>query len=141
HQLVDVHEAVFEDPLVDGADALGDAVHGHELRLHVGGEAGVRLGDDVDGLRAAAAHVDGDAVAIHGGLGTGFGQLFQHGGHGLGAGAGGGDVAAGHGGGDQEGAGFDAVGQHGVGAACQALDAVHHDAAGACAFDVGAQCD
>src|SRR5690606_34499362 len=130
-----------KDPLVDGANALGDAVHGHELRLHVGGKARVRLGHDVDRLRAAAAHVDSDAVALDGGLGAGFGQLLQHGGHGFGAGAGGGDVAAGHGGGDQEGAGLDAVWQHGVPAAGQALHAVHHDAAAAGAFDVGAQGD
>ena len=36
HQLVDVHEAVFEDGFANGRDAIGDTVDGHELRLHVG---------------------------------------------------------------------------------------------------------
>ena len=39
-QLVHVHETVLEDRLVDHAHAVGDAVHRHELRLHVGGNAG-----------------------------------------------------------------------------------------------------
>src|SRR3546814_2146709 len=62
HQFLHVHEAVLEDRLVDDADAFGDAVHGHELRLHVGGETRMRRGDDVHRLRPAPAHVDGDAV-------------------------------------------------------------------------------
>src|SRR3546814_2142163 len=56
HQFLHVHEAVLEDRLVDDADAFGDAVHGHELRLHVGGETRMRRGDDVHRLRPAPAH-------------------------------------------------------------------------------------
>src|SRR5699024_906433 len=97
--------------------------------------------NDVHGLRAAAAHVDGDAVAIDGGFRAGFGKLLQHRGHGVGAGAGGGDVAAGHGGSDQEGAGFDAIRQYGMLAAGQAFHAAHDDLRGAGAFDIRAQGD
>ena len=42
-----VHEAVLEDRLVDHADAVGDAVQRHELRLHVGRERRVRRGGEV----------------------------------------------------------------------------------------------
>ena len=39
-QLLHVHEPVLEDRLGDAADAVGDAVERHELRLHVGGKPG-----------------------------------------------------------------------------------------------------
>src|SRR3546814_10115516 len=45
-QFLHVHETVLEDRLVDHAHAVGDAVHGHELRLHVGGESGVRRSEE-----------------------------------------------------------------------------------------------
>src|SRR3546814_4774289 len=78
HQFLHVHEAVLEDRLVDDADAFGDAVHGHELRLHVGGETRMRRGDDVHRLRPAPAHVDGDAVAAGADVGAGLDQLVEH---------------------------------------------------------------
>ena len=51
-QLEHVHEAVLEDGLGDQRGAVGDACERHELRLHVGGEAGVGRGAHAD--RAAA---------------------------------------------------------------------------------------
>src|SRR3546814_16595496 len=47
HQFLHVHEAVLEDRLVDDADAFGDAVHGHELRLNVGDRKSVVSGKSV----------------------------------------------------------------------------------------------
>ena len=43
-QLGDVHVAILEDRLLEETLALGDGQHRHELRLHVGREAGVRRG-------------------------------------------------------------------------------------------------
>ena len=50
-----MHEAVFEDVFRDerGAFALGG--EGHVLRLHVGREAGVFFGRDVDSFEVAFA--------------------------------------------------------------------------------------
>src|SRR5208283_787954 len=58
-EFLDVHEAVLEDVFGDGGCAVGLRGEGHELGLHVGGEAGELLGGDVGGLeRAAAADAD-----------------------------------------------------------------------------------
>src|SRR5690606_2665432 len=77
-QLLHVHEAVLEDRLVEDADAFGDAVHRHELRLHVGGKAGMRRGDDVHRPGPTAAHVDGDGITAAADVGTGLDQLVEH---------------------------------------------------------------
>ncbi len=54
-----MHEAVLENVFSDGGGAVGLGGEGHELGLHVGGEARVLLGGDVGGLEgAAAAHAD-----------------------------------------------------------------------------------
>src|SRR3546814_10455055 len=53
------------------------SVHGHELRLHVGGETRMRRGDDAHRLRPAPAHVDGDAVAAGADVGAGLDQLVE----------------------------------------------------------------
>ena len=77
-QLLHVHEAVLEDRLVDHADAFGDAVHRHELRLHVGRERRVRRGGEVDRARAAAPHVERDAVAVDVDVRAGLLELVEH---------------------------------------------------------------
>jgi hypothetical protein len=60
-ELLDVHEAVFEDVFGDGAGAFGLGAEGHELGLHVGGEAGILLCGDV-GRFEVAAGADADVV-------------------------------------------------------------------------------
>ena len=42
-----MHEAVFEDVFRDVRGAIALSEEGHELGLHVGGEAGVLFGGDV----------------------------------------------------------------------------------------------
>ena len=62
-ELADVHEAVFEDVFGDDGGAFGLGGEGHELGLHVGGEAGVLLGGDVGGLEGVGAFgADADVV-------------------------------------------------------------------------------
>ena len=61
-ELLHVHEAVLEDRLADVRGAVGAADQRHQLRLEVGGEAGERLGGDVDRREAAAVPPDADAA-------------------------------------------------------------------------------
>ena len=108
-ELVDHGEAVLEDVLGDDRGALGEREGDHELRLQVGGKAGVRQRRDVDrAQRAERARAD-LAVALvdlhaHGAqlvqeeLETGRVEAAD------------GDVAAGGHAGQQVGAGLDAVG-------------------------------
>jgi hypothetical protein len=54
-QLGDVHVAVLEDRFLEVAFARRAAQHGHELRLHVGREAGVGRGRDGERLERPSA--------------------------------------------------------------------------------------
>ena len=54
-QLRHVHEAVLEDRLGDHGGALGHRHQRHELRLHVGREAGIRFGHRVGAMQAVQA--------------------------------------------------------------------------------------
>ena len=49
-EFLHVHEAVLEDVLGDAAGSFGLGGEGHELGLHVGGEAGVLFGGHVGGF-------------------------------------------------------------------------------------------
>ena len=63
-QLGDVHVAILEDRFLEEAFARRHAHHRHELRLHVGREAGMRRGRDVHAAeRARALHADVVAFA------------------------------------------------------------------------------
>ena len=76
-QLGHVHEAILEDGFGEHASAPRAGHQGHELRLHVGREAGVRRGRHVDaaqGLFAADAHVLAFALDLQPGLA----QLHDH---------------------------------------------------------------
>jgi len=53
-----VHEAVWVDCFRDGAASVDQQLQGHELRLQVGREAWIGLGDDVDRTRRAAERAD-----------------------------------------------------------------------------------
>ena len=136
--LVDVHEAVLEHRLDDGAGALGDGVEGNELGLHVGREGRVRRGAHVDGLGTLALHVQLDPVRTGGDLGAGFLQLGQHGLEDGRIGIFQLDPATGGGRGYQVGAGLDTVGHHAVTTATEALDAVDDDGVGTGAADLAA---
>ena len=114
HQLVDVHEAVLEDGLDDLRGAVGDAVHRHELRLHVGRETpGTRwCGCSPRCGRPSALHAHASrrpldrapasrSLSITASSMVGVGAAQQH-------------VAAGRRHRAQEGAGLDAVGDDAV---------------------------
>jgi hypothetical protein len=121
HQLVDVHEAVLEDRLGDACRAVGDAVHGHELRLHVGREGRVLAGAKAHRLQgrpsALRTRIQAHPSRPPSICGAGLAQLVDHGVQVVGAGVPAQrHVAAGGGHRAQEGAGLDAVGMMRCGA-------------------------
>ena len=63
-ELGHMHEAAFEHRLADGCGAGRDGHQGHELRLQVGGKAGIRFGSHVNGLQGAGA--DHHQAAVRG---------------------------------------------------------------------------
>ena len=122
-ELRHVHEAVLEDSLSDVGGPFGKAVERHELRLHVGGKAGMRHRADGNGLRTARhahAHPVGADVE-HGARGA---ELVEHHLHLGGLAVGHQHVALRHHACDEEGSGFNAVGDDRVLGAVQALDAL-----------------
>ena len=61
-----MHVAVLEDRLGQVAGAVGQAQHRHELRLHVGGKAGVGRGLQVDRARSPIVrHADAAVIGGH----------------------------------------------------------------------------
>src|SRR5574343_1401483 len=130
HQFVDVHEAVFENRLADGRHAIGNAVEGHELRLHVGREGRVRRRAQADRLQALGSD-EADRIALDGDLAAGVHQLVDDGVEVGGRGLEQADIAAGNRGGAQVGTGLDAVGHDRMGRAVQLVDALDADDVGA----------
>ena len=136
-EFLDVHEAIFKDVFGDGGGAFGLGGEGHELGLHVGGEAGVLLGGDVGGLEGSAgadadtlcADVEADAALV---------EFSEQRSEVSGVAAVDVEVAAGDGAGHEEGAGLDAVRVDAVAGAVEFGDAVDLDGRRAGAFDVGA---
>eukprot|EP01022_Parablepharisma_sp_SALTPOND_P017907 TRINITY_DN290_c1_g1_i2.p1 TRINITY_DN290_c1_g1~~TRINITY_DN290_c1_g1_i2.p1 ORF type:complete len:1623 (-),score=570.02 TRINITY_DN290_c1_g1_i2:20056-24924(-) len=136
-QFLYMHVAVLEDGLGDMAGAFGDAVHRHELRLHVGREARVFGGTEADRL-GTTRHLDADPVLARGEDGTGVAQLVQRRVEQAGTGAAQGHVATGGRHRAQEGAGLDAIGNDFMGRAMKLLDTLDHQAIGADAVDLRA---
>ena len=132
-----MHKAVFKNGFDHGAFAFGNRVHRHKLRLHIGGETGVRLGADVDRFRAVL-HIDSNPVVARFDDGTGFHQFFEHHFHGFRCGVAQHHFAAGHRHRAEEGTGFDAVGYYAVFAAVQFFHAFNRHHWGADAADFGA---
>ena len=91
-----MHKAVFENGFFNNAHAIGHAVHGGELCLHIGGECGVWCGSNIHRFRAAATHIQGDAIAGGANMRAGFLQFQQHRIHILGARAAASDFATSH---------------------------------------------
>ena len=141
-QFLHMHEAVLEDGLADPGAALGDAVDGHELRLHVGREGGVLAGAEAHGARAALG-LHADPVVAAAQRGAGLAQLVEHRVEMARLGAPQRDITARRDHRAQEGAGFDAVGDDVVRprGRLQTLDAVDDDAVGAVPLDAGAHGD
>ena len=136
-QLGDVHESVFEDRLRDSAGAVCEAHEHHQLRLHVGREARVRLRDKVrrtDDLRPHHADTVSLALDRRPGL-TKLGDhrlerleadpLYQH-------------VALGCRRRHHEGARLDAVGNDGVVDGVERIDTFDRDNRGAGTLDARA---
>ena len=137
-QLVDVHEAVFEDRLDHGTGAFGNGVERDELRLHVGRKRRVRSSTHVHRFRAFAVHVQLDPVFTGGDLGACFLELLKDGFkdgrisvldlH----------AATGDGSGYQVSTGFNTVRHDAVGRRMQLFDAIDGDGIGAGTADLGA---
>jgi hypothetical protein len=110
-------------------------VQRHELRLHVGREAGVFGGAEALRLQRGTAALEAMRTPPSTGrdVAAGVAQLVDHGVEVVGAGMAQEDLAARCGHGAQEGAGLDAIRHHGMLAAVQFLDALDADMAGAVA--------
>ena len=119
-----------------GAFALGG--EGHVLRLHVGGEAGVFFGRDVDGFEVAfaanAERVGADGVDARAGVGEPRDDCAEM----SGVAVGDAEVAAGDCAGDEEGSGLDAVGVDAVFCAVELVDSLDADGRRARALDLRA---
>ena len=139
-ELGDVHEALREDGVGDDADAAGLGEERAHLRLHVGREARIRLGGELEGGGLAVAG-DGEGVAGRLDAVAGADEGVGDGGEVRGIDALEGDLLARDGGGDHEGAGLDAVGDDFVLGAVEFLHAFDDDAPGACALDLRAHLD
>src|SRR6185437_7171984 len=131
-----VHEAVLENRLDDGADAVRHRVERRKLRLHVGRKSGIGCRAYVDGAGTTAPHIDLHPVVSHTDPGARFLQLHEHcievvrtrvlDPH----------VAARDGAGDQVSAALYSIGQDVVRGAAEPLDALDHDLVGAGALDL-----
>ena len=137
-ELLHVHEAVFEDVFGDGGGAFGLGGEGHELGLHVGGEAGVLFGGDVGGFERRRRSGRGRCPCRRRCVTPHCFELGDDGAEVRGVAAVDVEVAAGDGAGDEEGAGLDAVGVDAVARAVEFGDALDADGAGAGAFDLRA---
>src|SRR5690606_34757381 len=135
-ELAGQREAAVEDALVDVAGAAGQRGHRHHGRLQVGGEAGVRVGDDVDRpQRPVAAHVQHRALA--GEVDAHLLQLVAHDAQ-VEAGADEADLALRDGRGHGEHAGVEPVGHDGVLDGVQLVHALDGDEPGAATADLRA---
>ena len=77
HQFVDVHETVFEDRFTNGGHAVGNAVDGHELGLHVGRESRIRRSTQADRFQSPGRH-QADRVTLDGNFTSCIHQLVDH---------------------------------------------------------------
>src|SRR5262249_48076766 len=91
-----VHEAVLEDGLANNAFGVGQGHQGHEVGLQVGGETGIDIGGDVDGLEAALAALDGHGGVAARHFAAGLDQLVEQDRNQLRPHLGQADLAAGH---------------------------------------------
>jgi hypothetical protein len=139
-ELLDVHEAIFEDVFGDVGGSIALGGEGHELGLHVGGEAGEFFGGDVGGLQFAAG-ADADVVGTDFDFDAALFELGDERAEVEGLAAVDVEVAAGDGAGHEEGSGFDAVGVDAVTGAVEFGDSVDGDGGGAGAFDFGSHGD
>ena len=108
-----MHESVLENILGDDGCAFGLREQGHELRLAVGGEAGMLFGGHVGGGERVVAH-DADGIGGGASFDADFVKLAEEGAEMRGIAPGDVEIASGHGASDDERAGFDAVGNDAV---------------------------
>ena len=118
-----MHEAVFEDCFGDARDAVCGRHQRHQLCLHVGREAGIGFGRDVDAGVVRAVARDAQAAVRGRNLYPGGFEQRDDGADRVASGADEFDFAAGRSDGHRVGARFDAVGDHRVAGAMQAIDA------------------
>ena len=132
-----MHEPVFEDRLGNPRRAFGKTHQGHELRLQVGGKAGIGVGGDVRRLRHAVGG-NPHAVILNGNRRAGVFQDFQKRVEMPWPRAGQRQITAGDQGRDGEGPGFDAVGNDGMLRVTQGLHALDRNRVGPVAGDARA---
>ena len=136
HQFVDVAEAAGEEVLGDDAHAVGHREHGHQQRLVVRGQAGVRQGRDVD--RAQWGSGQGpEAAAVGRAPHPHLADLLHEHGHVVGHRPLEGDLAAGDAHRGQVRGGLDPIGNHGVLHRVEGPDALDGDRRGARTPDLG----
>ncbi len=110
----------------------------HVLRLHVGGEAGVFLGGDIDGLRLPSLRTRSESALMVSMRAPASVSLRDDSAEMAGIAVGDAEVAAGDGSGDEEGSRLDAIGIDAMLRAVKLVDALDADGCGACAFDLRA---
>ena len=135
-----MHEAVLEDRLGHHRGALGHRHHGHELGLHVGGEARIGLRHHIGAAQPVVAAHANAALGLghfHAGIIERAAQRGQM----VHVGALQQQVAPGNGGGAGIGAGLDAIGNDAMRRAVQRIHAIDDQLAGAQAADARAHGD
>ena len=121
-----MHEAVFKNRLGNLSRAIRHAVKRHDLGLHIGGEAGVRLRADRHRLRAAV-HRYMDPVRTRFNLSPRLADLVDHNRKRVRSDIGERHITLRRGRGRHEGTRLNAVGDHGVFRAVKRIAAVNHN--------------
>ena len=135
-----MHVAVLENRFGDHRGAVGDAVHRHELRLHVRRERRIgRRSQTHAVIRSAHGKLDEITAAFD--FRVRFFELVEHGFENVAARIGRDDFTAGGGRSDQKRAGLDAIRHDAVGRADQPAHTLNRNYVGAMAFDFRAHGD
>ncbi len=141
HELLHMHKAILENGFCHARSAVCQAVDRHELRLHIGGKAGVFGRAHRDGARTTAGQRIGpqaNPVGAGVDLGSGFAKLVEQGVLVCRLGPLHRHIAARGQGGAQKSADFDAVGNDAVRRAVQGVHALNANLRGAVAADLRA---
>ena len=118
-------------------DAFSLSGEGHELSLHIGGEAGIFLGGDIGGDELFGTFNPQRALAFAADVRAAFLEFADERAQVLWRAAGEQEIATGDRSGDEKRPGFDAVGDDGMLGAVQLFNALHADRGGAGALDPG----
>ena len=135
-----MHVAVLENRFGNHRGAVGDAVHRHELRLHIGRERRIGRGSQAHTV-VRPAHRKFDEITAAFDFRVRFFELVEHGFENVATRIGRDDFTAGGSRGDQKCAGLDAIRHDAVRRADQSAHALNRNYVGAMAFDFRAHGD